>query len=674
MMTAFSQNHFRAVAVAIGAALVVGPGFWLPRADSACIDRQRKVRKDTRARARMPDQLRRVVRKAMERDRANVWTQLQKLTPNEGAEGDEFGQAVAISGGTAVIGAGYSNQFQGEAYVSTSVGGNWTETQRLTTGELTATDGLAYNEFGFAVALQGNTTFISPAYDIIGDGSRGSVYVFTQSGGEWSQTHKFAPNDREWDDGFGHSLAFEGSTAVIGAWHAPVNGKNYQGAAYVFNQACGVRNGNEYQGGVYVFAESNGIWVQIQKLTGGEGAAGDYFGQVVALSQGTAISGAIGATVNRNAYQGAAYVFGSSGHTQFEEQKLTASDGADGDRLGISVAIDGDTAVAGALLATVEGQPTQGAAYVFEWTGESWHEVQKLVANDRAAFDRFGASVALKGDRALIGVWGARGQSGSAWVFTRSNESWSQQGRLDANNSNSTSNDFFGQSVALSGNTAMIGAWGADIDSNTDQGAACISVRTGVNCSHQAKVIAPDGMPNDWFGQTVALSGDTALAGAPFARVSDNFLQGAAYVLWRSGTSWSLQRKLTAEDGQPLDRLGFAVAFDGNTALCSALSASFNGELSRGAAYIFIFAGGSWAQQAKLGASDGVPFADIGQSVALAGDTAIVGADFASVGGNVLQGAAYVFARSGEQWSEQAKFTASDCPEWTFSGVKASRL
>jgi hypothetical protein len=358
---------------------------------------------------------------------------------------------------------------------------------------------------------------------------------------------------------------------------------------------------------------------------------------------------------DRHAYAGAAYRFGN---VQFEEQKFTASDGADGDRFGISVAIDGDTALVGALLASVNGHSAQGTVYVFERTGGTWTQIQKLVATDGAAFDRFGASVAVEGDTALIGGWGAVGQRGAAWVFTRSGGTWSQQARLDADDG--ATNDFLGQSVALSGDTAIAGAWGADIGGNAEQGAAYIFTRSGTTWSQQAKLTAPDGMPNDSFGQTVSLDGDTALAGAPFAKVGDNFLQGAGYVFTRSGTTWSLQTKLTADDGQPLDRLGFAVALDGNTAFCSALGASFNGETNRGAAYVFTFTAGNWAQQAKVGASDGVPFDDFGQSVALAGDTAVVGADFATVGKNTLQGAAYVFVRSGEQWTEQVKIVASD--------------
>jgi hypothetical protein len=361
------------------------------------------------------------------------------------------------------------------------------------------------------------------------------------------------------------------------------------------------------------------------------------------------------AGIEHHAYGGAVYPFGN---VQFEEQKFTASDGADGDRFGISVAIDGDTALVGALLVTVNGHSAQGAAYVFERSGETWSQIQKFVATDGAAFDRFGASVALEDDTALIGGWGAAGQRGAAWVFTRVGGTWSQQARLDADDG--ATNDFLGQSVALSGDTAIAGAWGADIGGNAEQGAVYIFTRSGTTWSQQAKLTAPDGIPNDSLGQTVSLDGDTALAGAPFAKVGDNFLQGAAYVFTRSGATWSLQTKLTADDGQPLDRLGFAVALDGNTALCSALGTSFNGEANRGAAYVFTFASGNWTQQAKVGASDGVPFDDFGQSVALAGDTAIVGADFATVGKNTFQGAAYVFARSGEQWTEQVKLVASD--------------
>ncbi|PYK10775.1 MAG: hypothetical protein DME65_08860 [Verrucomicrobia bacterium] len=358
------------------------------------------------------------------------------------------------------------------------------------------------------------------------------------------------------------------------------------------------------------------------------------------------------------------------GNVQFEEQKFTASDGGDGDRFGVSVATDGDTALVSALLATVNGHSAQGAVYVFERSGESWSQIQKLVATDGAAFDRFGGSVAIEGDTALIGGWGAAGQRGAVWVFTRSGATWTQQARLDA--SDGATNDFLGQSVALSGDTAIAGAWGADIGGNIDQGAAYIFTRSGTTWSQQAKLTAPDGMPNDSFGQTVSLDGDTALAGAPFAKVGDNFLQGAAYVFTRSGATWSLQTKLTANDGQPLDRLGFAVALDGNTALCSALGASFNGEANRGAAYVFTFVSGNWTQQVKLGASDGVPFDDFGQSVALAGDTAVVGADFATVGTNSFQGAAYVFDRSEQQWTQQVKLVASDGAENDDLGISVA--
>jgi hypothetical protein len=781
------------VAVIVAGGLLALGGLGPTTAGSAEVTSAKQPRGTTSP--RMPTGLKLAVQQALERDRrlASSWAQTQKLTAAEGLEGDELGQAITISGTTAVIGAGYSDQFQGAVYIFTTSGGTWTEVQRLTasdgasgdqfghavafdgttlmvgapaksavyvfvnsggswvetqeltvndagqfpqfgwalavegttaligaynaevdgyaeqgaayvftqtggtwtqTQRLVANDGIAYDEFGFAVALEGNTALIAPAYDIIGGGSQGFAYIFNESGGTWSQVQKLAPNDGEWGDGFGHSLALEGSKAVVGAWHATVNGNGYQGAAYVFTETGGTWsqtqkvvaddggegntfgsavalegqtivvgtpyitvNGNEYQGAAYVFAETNGTWSQAQKLASSDGAAGDYFGEAVALSNGIAMTGAIAATVGSNTYQGAVYAFAQTG-SQFEEQKFTASDGADGDRFGISVAIDGDTALVGALLAAVTGHSAQGAAYVFERSGETWSEVQKLVATDGAAFDRFGASVALEGDTALIGGWGAVGQRGAAWVFTRSGGTWSQQARLDA--SDGATNDFLGQSVALSGDTAIAGAWGADIGGNAEQGAAYIFTRSGTTWSQQAKLTAADGMPNDSFGQTVSLDGDTALAGSPFAKVGDNFLQGAAYVFTRSGTTWSLQTKLTADDGQPLDRLGFAVALDGNTALCSALGASFDNETNRGAAYLFTFAGGNWTQQAKVGASDGVPFDDFGQSVALAGDTAVVGADFATVGKNTFQGAAYVFARSGEEWTEQVKIVASD--------------
>ena len=203
-------------------------------------------------------------------------------------------------------------------------------------------------------------------------------------------------------------------------------------------------------------------------------------------------------------------------------------------------------------------------------------------------------------------------------------------------------NDFFGFSVALSGNTAVIGALRDDNDVNgVDSGSAYMFTRSGITWRQQAKLTAADGAANDTFGGNVAISGDTAVIGA--ARdddTGDN--SGAAYVFIRSGTTWSQQAKLTAADGAANDRFGTRVALSGNTTVIGAILDDDKGNDS-GTAYVFARSGTAWSQQAKLTATDGAADDVFGWSVALSGDTVVIGAPtsiFVLPGGT---GSAYVF-------------------------------
>jgi hypothetical protein len=387
----------------------------------------------------------------------------------------------------------------------------------------------------------------------------------------------------------------------------------------------------------------SGPWTQEQKLIASDGAANDVFGISVALDGDTALVGAVLADVNGNNNQGAAYVYGRVGDDWVEQAKLTASDGAANDQFGFSVALDGDTAVVSAPLAGVDGNAGQGAAWVFTRSGGTWTEQAKLTASDGAAGDQFGISVTIADDTALVGAWfadvGANTNQGAAWVFTRNGETWTEQARLVA--AEGLPNDRLGYSVALQGDTALVGAQHANVGGNANQGAAYVFTRTGTDWIEQTRIIASDGAPNDLFGISVTLSGDTAVIGAPSANVGGNAFRGAAYVFVGADSSWVEQAKLIAEDGVAFDQLGWSVELDGNTALVSA--PGFNS--LEGAAYIFTGAGADWIEEAKLVADDGEPFHEFGFNVALKGGTALVGADRALVDGNFDQGAVYVFVR-----------------------------
>jgi uncharacterized membrane protein (UPF0136 family) len=375
----------------------------------------------------MPEALRPVVHETIARDGGSLaplgWLE-QEVTAAEAAPGSDFGISVALQGSTALIGASYDNSGQGAAYVFTEVNGVWTEAQKLT-----ADDGAPNDWFGESVALDGDAALIGGSQYL--NFGNGVAYVFTRSNGTWSQAQKVTASDGVGRDQFGISVALRGSTALIGAY-----GVNfYRGAAYVFN-------------------ETGGIWTEAQKLTASDASMNADFGVAVALNETTALLGAYG----DNMYQGSVYVFTNAASTWSQTQKLTASDGAANDHLGISVAFDGDTAFAGAEGATVGDNSHQGAAYVFTATGGTWSQAQKLVSSDGAAFDYFGRSVAVEGTNAMIGAYGPNAQQGAAYFFTSSNGSWSQTQELLA--SDGAQGDMYGIWVALSGPSVLVGADG----------------------------------------------------------------------------------------------------------------------------------------------------------------------------------------------------------------------
>ncbi len=351
------------------------------------------------------------------------------------------------------------------------------------------------------------------------------------------------------------------------------------------------------------------IWIAQQKLVASDGAAGDALGYSLALSGTTAIAGA----QNLDGQQGATYVFVRSGSSWAQQQKLVASDATAGALFGHSTAIDGDTAVVAAVGAY--------AGYVFTRSGSTWTQQQKLSGASDA--------VAIDGDSIVGGAVG-----GPAHVFVRSGTTWSEQQTLVA--SDGTSNDGFGFKVAISGDTAIVSAYRADVGAHLQQGAAYVFVRSGTTWTEQQKLVASDGTDSDRFGHAVALSGDTALVGI------DAFPGGGAYVFARSGTTWTEQQKL-ASGGPSTESLGFSVALDGDIALVGALF----GNAGPGAAYAFARSGTTWTQQATLAAADGSSNDQLGFATALSGKTALASAVNADIGSNGDQGAGYVFMLQG---------------------------
>jgi len=388
-------------------------------------------------------------------------------------------------------------------------------------------------------------------------------------------------------------------------------------------------------------ASMAGDWTETQKILASDGAANDNFGLWVAFNGDTALIGAWNDDDN-GVDSGSAYVFIRTGTNWIQQTKLLASDGQAGDSFGSSVSLSGDTALIGARWDDDNGNKA-GSAYVFTRTGTTWTQQAKLLPDDGAAEDRFGGCVSLDGDTAIISAWFDNDNgngSGSAYVFTRSGTTWTQQAKLLA--SDGQAGDDFGD-VSLSGDTALIGA-ALDDDNGVDSGSAYVFIRTGTTWTQQAKLLASDGQAGDQFSRwAVSLDSDTALIGAEGD--DDNGVDsGSAYVFTRTGTTWTQQAKLLAGDGATNDYFGNSVSLSGDTALIGAENDDDNG-VDSGSAYMFTRTGTTWTQQQKLLASDGAAGDLFGYPVSLSGDTALITAVYDDdMGTN--SGSVYVFTRA----------------------------
>ncbi len=362
---------------------------------------------------------------------------------------------------------------------------------------------------------------------------------------------------------------------------------------------------------------------QEAKLTASDGVAGDGFGGSVSLSGDTAIVGATGDEDTT----GTAYVFVRSGEVWSEQQKLTAADGQSQDYFGSSVAVDGDTAIVGAAFDNGPNED-QGSAYVFVRNGGNWtQQGNKLQASDGAAYEHFGAFVAIEGNTAVIGASEDDDARGAAYVFTFNGTNWTQEAKLTANDR--AVQDYFGE-AAIDGETVIVGAWGDD----TNRGAAYVFTGSGADWTQQGKLTANDGASGDYFGVSVALSGDTAIIGSSQDDFGLTGNQGSAHVFVRSGAVWTEQAKLFASDGEGSDYFGNSVALSGDTAVIGAYE-----DNGVGSAYFFSRSDSSWNERQNLAADDGAINDKFGVSVALSADMAIIGAYLDD--GN--RGAAYVF-------------------------------
>ena len=320
----------------------------------------------------------------------------------------------------------------------------------------------------------------------------------------------------------------------------------------------------DYAGIAFIYYKDDGTWVQQATLNAPDTLDDYRFGFSVSIAGDCAFVGAPGQEANTD-YNGYVYVFERSGTTWTQVQRLEASDGEVGDLFGSAVSICGDYAAVSAPKED-EGGFNAGAVYVFERSGSTWTQVAKLIASDADVFDQIGyITIAISGDYILVGAIGDDDfgdHSGSAYVFYRDGGTWTQQAKLTA--SDADAGDYFGYSVALSGSYTIIGAPYND-EACTNAGAAYVFSRSGTSWTEKQKILSPIAGEGDLFGW-VSIEGDYAVVGA--SRM-DSSGDGYAYLYLRSGNVW-IPRCALATTSYVSQRYGQTSAISGDDIAVSA--------------------------------------------------------------------------------------------------------
>lgn len=329
--------------------------------------------------------------------------------------------------------------------------------------------------------------------------------------------------------------------------------------------------------------------------------------------------------------------------------KLTAEDGAPGDHFGQSVSICNDYMIVGAY--------GNSSAYIFKRDGLNWLQQTKLFDLHREEKDHFGFSVSMSGENIIVGTKQSR-RGSYAYIYERKGVSWFEQENVTASDHHDSGVYYFGPQVSIHGDYAIVGSI-TDRDQGKNSGSASIFKNDGSNWTRQVRLIASDSSAGTFFGSSVSINGDYAIVGAVNSYNWDQPAEGSVYVFERNGTIWTEQTKLTV-GGSIYDSFGRSIAICGDYVMVGAPDDDGN-ENDSGSIYIFKRNGASWIQQDKLTASDGSTGDAFGRTISTNNDYIIVGAPYDDDDLNGRDsGSIYVFKRVGTNWIQETKLTAWD--------------
>lgn len=630
-----------------------------------------------------------------------TWNQSAKILPADTTTGDELGNAVTIEGNTVLIGSRLADTAGGVnagcAYVFTrgkDPASLWSQEARLV-----ADDGAMNDFFGSALSLSKNTAVIgTPADDTMAGTDAGSAYVFARSGTTWTQQAKLAMENAAANNYFGAATAIDKETVVVGVTGYDDIATN-QGCAIVFQRsrgtwsqvaqlartsadeddfmgnsvavfgknlavgAPGAASGSAYpnKGAVYPYLLNRGVWEAQSALQPGSASSNARCGYSLALEKNQLVTGAPYDNTEAGTEAGRAYVYRFNANNGWIDSAISAGQTQAGAEMGTSIAIYKDTLVAGAPLDDTSGGTDAGRAYVFTRVKNAWFLKATLSESPGSSNDYFGQSVAISKDHILVGIpgWDSAFKTdiGAALAYTRTKTGWDTPDNLIR--SDAEDNDAFGTSVAISGGTALVGSPYDDTDAGTDAGSAYLfsHVKKSDSWSSPTKLTASDAAASDYFGSSVSLTNKQALIGAPGDDNANLTNSGSAYLFQPGGDDWVQQTKLVADDGEAEDRFGSAVSVNGNIALVGAPFDDTAGGTNAGSAYLFTRKGKTWLSTRKLTAEDGAAEDFFGSAVAVDKKNALIGAPLDDTGAGTNAGSAYNFgpASGSSDWLQLQK-------------------
>jgi hypothetical protein len=496
--------------------------------------------------------------------------------------------------------------------------------------------------FGQTVAIEGNTAVVSAVKDVVGGVRTGSVFVYVRSGTTWVLQQAITPPSGADLDYFGFGLALRGDDLFIGAPGDDVLATN-SGAVHIYK-----RVGNTW------------TWQSVLRTTAASSPEEDAFGVVIDVEGDTLAVGAC-----RENTVGAVRTYEEVGGTWTFNQVVTRPGGGSISQFGATLGVSGDSLIVGGsdVLTHFEAAyppvptpaPTFTSTWVFTRSGGVWSEQQRLA--DSVAGGRFN-SVSIEGDVAVFG------RETTTQVFTRTAGVWSLE--VDATTSNPSLQSTVGYAATIDGGRILCGTPTASIFSNS-QGAKLIFEKSGGDWVKVGQVGKDNVAEDDWFGTSVAIDGNTVVVGAPGPVSGTSTIPGEAHVFTRVGATWVHAQKLVPNDGNPNDHFGVSVAIDGDMIVVFAGAGDSPTNFTWGAAYVYRFVGGVWALEAKLNTSETIGASTYGtHPLAISGDTIAIGYSRA---GGTTSGAVFIFDRVSGVWSETTKLVPSDLVSGDFFGT-----